>query len=184
MHARDSVLSGPGPPQPRVPRGCARGLRSGQEGRVQRGHEPHNAPERPRRLASHDAARPAAKSRASQRCQPRCSCLPAWTGSFLAQLEAKARRRALPPQLLTHTASTGWRVMCRRAEPEGRRMMTGELTFVAICTCSRNAVAFGVDRSRSLKYAGSFAQLSAHPPVLRYLPCSRFFEPCCETWQI
>ena len=27
------------------------------------------------------------------------------------------------------------------------------------CTCSRNAVAFGVDRSRSLKYAGSFAQL-------------------------
>ena len=38
-------------------------------------------------------------------------------------------------------------------------MMTGELTFVAICTCSRNAVAFGVDRSRSLKYAGSFAQL-------------------------
>ena len=38
-------------------------------------------------------------------------------------------------------------------------MMTGELTFVAICTCSRNAVAFGVDRSRSLTYAGSFAQL-------------------------
>ena len=124
---------------------------------MQRGHEPLHAPQRPRRLASHDAARPAAKSRASQRCQPRCSCLPAWMGSFLAQLEAKVRRRALPPQLLTHTASTGWRVMCRRAE--GRRMMTGELTFVAICTCSRNAVAFGVDRSRSLKYAGSFAQL-------------------------
>ena len=38
-------------------------------------------------------------------------------------------------------------------------MITGELTFVAICTCSRNAVAFGVDRSRSLKYAGSFEQL-------------------------
>ena len=37
--------------------------------------------------------------------------------------------------------------------------MAAELTFEAICTSSRNAAAFGVDRSRSLKYAGSFAQL-------------------------
>ena len=126
---------------------------------MQRGHEPLHAPQRPHRLASHDAARPAAESRASQLCQPRCSRLPAWTGSFLAQLEAKARRHALPPQLLTHTASTGWRVMCRRAE--GRRTMAAELTFEAICTSSRNAAALGVDRSRSLKYAGRLAQLSS-----------------------
>ena len=39
--------------------------------------------------------------------------------------------------------------------------MAAELTFEAICTSSRNAAALGVDRSRSLKYAGRLAQLSS-----------------------
>ena len=44
---------------------------------------------------------------------------------------------------------------------EGWRVSAGELTFDAICTASRNTAAFGVNQSRSLKYAGRLAQLSS-----------------------
>ena len=44
--------------------------------------------------------------------------------------------------------------------------MAAELTFEAICTSSRNAAALGVDRSRSLKYAGRLAQLSSSRRLL------------------
>ena len=44
---------------------------------------------------------------------------------------------------------------------EGWRASAGELTFDAICTASCNTAAFGVNQSRSLKYAGRLAQLSS-----------------------
>ena len=57
---------------------------------------------------------------------------------------------------------------------EGWRASAGELTFDAICTASRNTAAFGVNQSRSLKYAGSFAQLYSSARLVEHALLERF----------
>ena len=129
----------------------------GIQGALQRGQEPLHVALRPHSTTSRDAARLAEPCCGLCIAKPRCTRKPSCAGSFVEPLKSKARRLALPPQLLAHSASAGWRVMCRKAE--GRRTMAAKLTFETICTASRNTAAFAINRSRSLKYAGRLAQL-------------------------
>ena len=52
--------------------------------------------------------------------------------------------------------------------------MTEELTFVTICTATCNAAAFGIDRSRTLKYAGRPAQLCSSARHAEHALLDRF----------
>ena len=97
-------------------RGCARGLRAGHAKRD---------PERPRAApcttapagAPRAATRLGFPSTAAARALPirgrRCG--PVLARSFHEHLEHQHRRLALPPQLLSITASAGWGVMIQRA---------------------------------------------------------------------
>ena len=148
--------------------GCVLGI----QGALQRGQEPLHAALRPYSTISREAARLAEPCCGLCIAKPRCTRKPSCAGSFAEPLKSKARRLALPPQLLAHSASAGWRVMCRKAE--GRRTMTAKLTFETICTASRNTAAFAINRSRSLKYAGRLAQLCSSPRLTIPLLLTRF----------
>ena len=52
--------------------------------------------------------------------------------------------------------------------------MTEELTFVTICTATCNAAACGIDRSRTLKYAGRPAQLCSSARHAEHALLDRF----------
>ena len=135
--------------------GCVLGI----QGALQRGQEPLHVALRPHSTTSRDAARLAEPCCGLCIAKPRCTRKPSCAGSFAEPLKSKARRLALPPQLLAHSASAGWRVMCRKAE--GRRTMAAELTFEAICTTSRNAATLADNGSRSLMLSDGLAQICA-----------------------
>ena len=86
---------------------CALGI----QGALQRGQEPLHAALRPYSTISREAARLAEPCCGLCAAKPRCAREPSCLGSFAEPLESKAHRLALPPRILTHVKSTGWRVM-------------------------------------------------------------------------
>ena len=148
--------------------GCVLGI----QGALWGGQEPLHAALRPHSTISRDAARLVDPCRGLCIGKPLCACKPSCEGSSAEPLESNSHRFALSPRLLTHAASAGWRVMCRKAE--GRRTMAAKLTFETICTASRNTAAFAINRSRSLNYAGRLAQLCSSRRLTIPLLLTRF----------